>query len=141
MDSFDRRPFYTLFYNRGTIFKSKHNRFFVVPLRAIEYSTAVISKPPNGLCVSHAAPLDRNNLRAESRFQKRSDLADAKRCRLHARVGRASFRNQFHTDRCDQDCKELYRRYSVSFFDLCSVYVLDVEERNFHLGVVGSGTQ
>jgi len=42
--------------------------------------------PPNGLRVSRAASIDRDELRAESNFQNATDLGAAKRRRLHALV-------------------------------------------------------
>ena len=44
--------------------------------------------PANGLGISRAAPLDRESCRADSSHQNRTDLVDAQRRRLHARVGR-----------------------------------------------------
>jgi hypothetical protein len=43
--------------------------------------------PPNGLGITRAAPIDRDDGRIESSFQNRHDLGATKRRRVHARVG------------------------------------------------------
>jgi hypothetical protein len=53
---------------------------------------------PNGLRISRAAPIDRDDGRAEICFQNAHDLAAASGVGLHARVGLlASFKLSFRT--------------------------------------------
>lgn len=47
-------------------------------------------RPPNGLRISRAAPIDRDYVVADSNPQNRPDRVDAERRRVHARVGRLS---------------------------------------------------
>ncbi len=46
-------------------------------------------QPPNELRFSRAAPRDRKSYQAEAKSQNRTDLVDAQRRRLEARVGPA----------------------------------------------------
>ena len=69
-----------------------------IPCRARESNTAVgVTRQdgmgkyclrPNGLRVSCAAPIDRDDRREETAFQNRHDLGAAKRRQLHALVRR-----------------------------------------------------
>jgi hypothetical protein len=47
--------------------------------------------PPNGLPFSRVAPIDRDNIVADSDCQNATDLVDAQRHRLEWRVGRPDF--------------------------------------------------